>query len=930
MGANIAGATNGQPGVYTDIVTLSNGAAVPGGSRVAAMIGEGSTPQTVISQAQGGGVDGLDPTYSTTTGADGRHFLLNNAPLVSNRTTLFKNGIPLVGSESVITTTITFSDNFDYLLDPNTGEILLQSAHLKDQGGTFYVPLSTNVGLGVLNSLSLVDNDAPPETWTIRCVSVQRNAMSQPIAGTASFLAYGSVSGPQVDANGNPIVWIANNNVVSNGILSFAIQETSVGGVATSPFVPGDGFTVIVASGVLVRNDSLTATYIPVSLLNTPLQTFGMTDVVSNFGQPSTASSTSNGNNLSLGCQLAYANSASNIICLQAAPPLPRRTSYILSPAVNFASTDVDDYVFPLPLGVVPDFNSNIHVFTTNNSTKVETQILPNKLTYYTLGTAGQPTESSFIFDNNAAPAGHSYFYTVIQSMAVDATGTDGYLGRSSAFTNQGIFSSSIVFDSTYVGKTLKIIDSVNAANIATYTVNSVANGDLYVTHSSFMDFTSQTPTTFQVISIATGLPVLSGTDGVLVDLVGTATATLHSTATSFAGIGITSGYRLQINGSTVGNNGLYDIIGYSSGTNTITIQMAVVTEHNLRYEVLDPTLTSNYIVFNHNTVPNGYGLRVTIVDARDAPFYDAGWINALEALQTIECDIVVPLPTQTYTVIFQNALNHCLSMSNILNRKERVLFMGAIQGLTPANVIGTSPAAVENLGILEGIQGNTVTEVLAGNIEDLANYSVPDAYGRTYRCVYFYPDQITVQAGSDNVVIDGFYIAAAAAGYAVADIIIQNPLTNKVFSGLTIPSTKQFNPTTLQNLLAAGIAVLQPVSGGGNVIWGCTTTQSGYVEEQEISIVFIRDRVAKSLRAGFAGYIGIPQTINTAAILNTRATDLLNSFVAQGLITAFTNLSVNQDSVNPTQWDISVSIQPAYPLNFIYIVVPIGQLTSA
>lgn len=235
--------------------------------------------------------------------------------------------------------------------------------------------------------------------------------------------------------------------------------------------------------------------------------------------------------------------------------------------------------------------------------------------------------------------------------------------------------------------------------------------------------------------------------------------------------------------------------------------------------------------------------------------------------------------------------------------------------------------AAVEDLGPLEGIPNNDITSTLAGNIQDIANYSVPDAYGGTYRCVYFYPDQIMVQAGADIIAVDGFYIAAAAAGYEVADTTIQNPITNKVFSGFNILSNKMYSVATLSTLAASGVTVLQPVAGGGRVVWGITTSQSGFVEEQEVSIVFIRDRVAKTLRAGFQGFIGQPQTENTSAILNTRAVIILNSLVSQGLITAYANLAIAQDPNNPTQYNIGVNVSPSYPLNFIYIIVNLGQL---
>ena len=943
---NIPGATNALPGVFTDVITQSRGVNVPGGLRVAALIGEGSATETIVASANGGGQDGLNPTYTSTKGSDGRHFQFQNFPLITNRTTVFKNGIPLTGIEGTITPTTTFSDSFDYMLDITQGRLLLQSAHLQDQGGTFYVPLNTNVGQGVLNGLQLIDANAPPETWTIRCIKVQRNTMNQPIAGTASFIAIGSVTGAVLDANGNPIIWIANNQTVSNGILSFSIQESQSGNVVISPFVQGDAFTIIVASGVLVKGDSVTSTEIPVSNLNLPTLVNGMGQVVTLFGLPSAPSvgSNNNGNNLSLGAQLAFANNAPSLLCVQAAPPLPRRTSYILDPSVNALSTNCDDFIFPLPVGVIPNFNSDIHFFVQNNTTLVETQLLPNKFTYYTLGTAGQPTTCGFIMDNSPAPAGNSYFYSVIQSFETVATGFDGYIGRSAGFSTKAVFGSSIVFNATYVGKLLKIIDSTNKANVGTFNITAVSDGQLsiqtvtvgepgdltpYPSPSGFPDFTSHTPETFELIFIPTGLPVPSesGTDGTLVAFLNTAQATFTSGAVNFNIPNITTDYRLQINGSTVGNNGLYDIIGYNSGTNTLTIQMSFVSESPVRFEVLDPTLQSNYVVVNHNIVPNGNQLRVTIVDARDANFFDAGWETALLSMTKVECDILVPLPAQTISVIFQNALSHCLSMSNIRNKKERVLFIGAISGLTADNLSGNALAAVEDIGILEGIQGETVTDILSGNIEDLANYSVPNAFGNTFRAVYFYPDQIVVQAGTNNILTDGFYIAAAAAGYEAADTIIQNPLTNKTLSGFTILRNKQFSTATLEQLAAAGVTTLQPVAGGGRVVWGITTSQSGFVEEQEISIVFIRDRVAKNLRAGFSGFIGTPQSEDTSTILNTRAVIILNALVSQGLISAYAGLSVAQDDVDPTQWDITVNVQPTYPVNFIYIKVNLGKL---
>lgn len=955
--ANIPGSTNINPGVVVDVETMSSGVAIPGGSRVVAMIGQGSTGETIVSQAQGGGKDGLNSTYTASTSSDGRHFALANFPLIPNRTTIFRNGVPLNLLElgPIVPATVVPSV-YDAQLDITTGHLLMQSAHLVDQGGTNFIPLTTNVGQGILLSLTLVDVNDPPEVWTIRCVSVQRTALGAPILGTAKFLAFGTVSGSPLDANGNPIVWIVDDGYISNGILSFEIHETVA-------FVPGDGFTVIIASGVLVRGDSLTSVEIPVNNINNPTLTQGMSDVVALSGNPSTS------NNLSLGAQLCYANAASSMIAVQAAPPLPRRSSYVLDLSVNALSTNDDDFIFPFPLGVVPDINSDIHFFVTNPATSVESQFLPNQFAYYTLNLNGQPTNHQFITSSLQSPAGYSFDYTLINSYDSVRTGSDGKITPLPAFTstlgiNKAVFGTpSVIFDASYAGKLLKVIDSNNTANVGIFNITGVSNGQLSISTinlpgepgdlvplnltNGFPSFVSKTGVSFQIINVSTGLPVDGYNDGVLTAFISEpnkGTATLTSASIDFDGFDTTIGtdgyYAIQINDTSViggvtvinkPNNGLYKIDSYNESTETLYISMEFVQESNLRYEVLNPeaSATTTYLVVNNNIVPNGNQLRVTIVDTRDAAFYDAGWVNALASLETVECDIVVPLPNQTISVIFQNALSHCIAMSNFQNAKERVLFIGAINGLTPANLTGAKLAAVEDLGVFEGIPSNDITSTLAGNIQDIANYSVSNAYGFTYRCVYFYPDQIVVQAGANNVLIDGFYIAAAAAGYANADLALENPFTNKVFSGFTILSSRTFSSLVLQQLSAAGVTTLNPVSGGGRVVWGMTTSQSGFPEEQEISIVFIRDRVAKILRSAFQGFVGTPQTDNTAASMNTEATIIMNSLITQGLITTFKGLTVQQDQVDPRQWDIAVDISPTYPINWIYIKVSIGNLGS-
>lgn len=944
---NIPGLPLALPGVYSQVQTLSSATSVPGGIRVSAIIGEGARPETIVASALGGGKDGLNSSFSSTTGANGTYFSLQLAPVISNRTTLYKNGIALVGTEALINSS-PFSSAYDYRLDIATGHIQLQSSSLVDQGGLFYRVSGTNSGTGTISQLTLVDSFAPEENWVIKCVSVSRNALGQPIAGTSKFVASGSISGNVLNALGQQVVWVSNSVIVSNGILSFAINQTG-----TNVLVPGDSFVVQVQSGVLNANDSLTAIYIPTQNLNNPTFISDKSIIQGNFGVPSYSD-----NRLALGCQLAFANGAPGIMCVQAAPPVPRRTSFELDlDPINAESTNQDDFIFALPVGVLPDQNSQIHFFVTDPSTAIETQVLPNEFPFFTLGTSGQPSVNTFIFDNNDPPAGNAYSYSVISQNAADIIGYDGYITPAAdGNPSHCLFASaSVTFTSANVGDVLQVFDAAFAANNANggypvtgpgtgFLIDSVVNGMIYgylcTVNASTLEFEALTSVfpdfinigsgvAFQVVNPATNQAVAggTGTDGSIVALINTGDAYFTSASqVNFGSISGIDGYQLLISGTVV-DDGYYTISAPSGGQ--ITISKTVCTEYGLRFEVIDSLNTGNFVVVNHNVVPNGNTLRITYVDSRDASFYDAGWEAALATLEAQEIDILVTLPSQTISIIFQNAFNHCITMSSIGNKKERVFFTGAINGLTPANLTGAQLAAVESLGVFEGVPNNDIATLPSDELEDIANYSVVDAFGdvaQAYRAVYFYPDQIIVTANGNNTVIDGFYIAAAAAGYASGVTNVAIPFTNKVFSGLTILNNKQFSPLVLGQLAAAGVCVLQPVQGGGNVVWGITTSQSGATEEQEISIVFIRDRISKSMRLGFQGYIGIAEDGNIIETLSARANALLKAYL-NTLITAYQDLLVVQDSVDPTQYNVSVLIAPVYPVNRILITFSVGVL---
>lgn len=807
------------PGAYSDVNTQSRGVSVPGGLRLGALMGEGKRTERLVVSALGRGKDGLDANFASSGAPNGRHFKLTYVPIVSNRLTLFRNGIPLTGLESdnFILGSATFSSLYDYRYDTQTGYIEMQGAVLQDQGGSFYKAGSANVGNGTVGGLTLLDLNALQETWTVRCSSVIRDTNGDPIDGYATFVANGSLSGNILDANGNLITWKSGGITNDNGVLSFSITDGS------TKFREGDSFTIKVKSGVLSPGDSLTATYISEADLNDPVFFTDPKDLMIKHGLPSLE------NRLSLGAFLTFANTPPGVWACQTAPSVPRRVSYLVEDKAS-GNALIDDLKFALPLGVTPDADSNVHFFITDPVTKIEKQILPNKVAFYDSNFTATP--ANFCFN-----ASYDFSYTVVLNDAV---------------------------------------------------VKTAENGVLTNINGSTATFSSQ--------SVSFGQDDLSGT------------RTLHIA-------------------TPAGNAGTYTIVSVANGVLTISRNTGSFTNATgLHFRILDSSETSAEVIITDDlALQTNAKLRLTVVDQKDAPFFDVSWLTAFEAMETIETDMLAPLPSQTISAIFAEARQHCQTMSNIQNRKERVLIIGAIKGLTPDNVIGTKAAAVEDLGVLEGIQGDSISEILAGNIEDLTDYGVPNSFGNTFRVIYLYPDEVIVQIGADRLSVDGFFMAPALMGYLSATANINIPATNKVITGFAIPRTKLFRPAILKSLAAAGICVLQPAVGGGKIIWGKTTTQSGFIEEEEISVVFIRDRIAKDIRRAFDGFAGTPEDITTRGTLLSRANSVLQGFVSRKLITAFKDVSVKQNATDGREWDVSALVKPTLPINWIFISIGVS-----
>lgn len=858
--ANIPGLTGyNQPDSFTRVRTIRRAVSIPGGLRIACIIGLGESEETLVLSAKGGGEDGVNSDYSGSNSPDGRHFEISKTNLTPKRTTILLNSVTLSGIEETITTQ-PFDSRYDYRLEPDTGRLELQRASIRDQGGELVVAGSSNVGNGFdldgTSTLALIDLNAPAETWTLRVTSVIRDAYGDPISGNAVFNVVGSVSGTILDAYGAPITFKSDGVTRDNGILRAKITEGSIA------FERGDRFTVIVDSRVLAEGDTLEARMIAEQDLEDPEFFTDPNSLFLKHGEPTLA------NTLSLGASLAFENGAFGVLALQAKPPLPRRTSEVLVAANDPLTTgnegfpplttpptptvdDIDQFRFSL--NEVPDVDTQINIFViSGDDGETETQIFPTKFEFYssTINSGAGNHWNDFI-DN----ANYSYSYTVVLDSQVEDEGTDG-----SCTTGTGTFtapSSSFRETNLDTGET----DVGKQIRIQPFDKNG-----------------------FDVSAVA----------------------------------------------------GTYDITAVGDGTGDNTVVTLDTTfsasESDLVWELIDPADESAYLLLTKDLNTSGTygrsdGLRVSYIDQDDADFYDNNWASAYDKLETTDCQIVVPLPDQAYSAIQQAGRTHVELMSTTANKKERVLLIGAQEGVTSESLVGRELVAVEDIGVLEGIQGDDPEEVLGGNIEDLQNFDVSVNYGTSFRTVYFYPDQIVRVISGTRTFIPGFYMAAAAAGRLAGTVNVAIPLTRKVLTGFSILRDKVFKQTTLNELGDNGVTVVQPVTGGGVILHGKTTTSSGAPEEEEISVIFIRDKVAQVMRDVLRVFIGQPEDPTLASAIASTALGALQALQAQNLITSFRDLNVTRDEVDPRQWNIIVEVQPNFPVNWIFIDVSVGVL---
>jgi len=650
--------------------------------------------------------------------------------------------------------------------------------------------------------------------------------------------------------------------VETNDVLTIGID----GLTTTTAFSVGDRFIFKIDSNTLKKDSILDVQYISELNINDPQYFIDANELFGKHGFGSAE------NTLSLGAQLAFENGAPGILATQCKPSAARKTEVTL--------IEERDANGKGGIAVGADFDEDDLTFT----------IPTVKTGGYRLGAPDSDTEVSIIRIRNGVETqifpNKSSFYNSAQD---DSSGKQGFVDSTSTFAFSYTIANSN--EEEYGNGIDGSISIPGSSTTATFSSSSFDFDSVHVGAKVLI----------KSLDDNTGTTIQDEADiGNYLDGGSSATFTIAS---------ITDDNNVVLSGA------------FTSGRSATNIRFTIYKASGTANKKV---LLLNKSIFTSNSIQNGDGLKIRYIDQNDADFFDTNWFQAFEKLEAFDTQIIVPLPTQTKSNILRAAVAHCETMSTIANRKERVALIGAFAGVTDQALIGNELVAVENIGVIEGIQGDDPEEVLAGNIEDLQNFKLSDNY-TSNRAVYFYPDQVVRTINGTNTLIDGYFIAAAAGGRLSATQNVAIPLTNKTLIGFNILRDKVLPQTTLNQLGEVGATVLQPVTGGGRILAGRTTSNSGFIEDEEISIIFIRDRVKQIMRDSLQPFIGTIQDSSTNSIIQARVTTILNALVNQGLIESFTNASVSRDKVDPRQINVYFRFVPTFPINYVFIDIEVG-----
>lgn len=221
---------------------------------------------------------------------------------------------------------------------------------------------------------------------------------------------------------------------------------------------------------------------------------------------------------------------------------------------------------------------------------------------------------------------------------------------------------------------------------------------------------------------------------------------------------------------------------------------------------------------------------------------------------------------------------------------------------------------------------------------EDTTDFTLVASALAHKRLVVTYPERVSYYNGVVNrfVDVDGYYLAAAAAGVLAAGVV-QRGLTKKSvagFAGLPASVFQKMSKSYKDNLSRNGVCVFEQNRNNDiNCRHGVATDMST-VDTREISMTRIADTLYSAIQSGMdnAGLIGEPIDLEMPSRVKGALAGILEQAKATAVIVDYQNLAVRQLTLpqgDPTVIECKFQYKPAVPLNYITVAFSIDLTTG-
>lgn len=194
-------------------------------------------------------------------------------------------------------------------------------------------------------------------------------------------------------------------------------------------------------------------------------------------------------------------------------------------------------------------------------------------------------------------------------------------------------------------------------------------------------------------------------------------------------------------------------------------------------------------------------------------------------------------------------------------------------------------------------------------------------------RMFHVWPPQVVGDVGGSSAVLEGYYLAAAVAGW----ISEKNPskaLTNSTvagFNGLKY-SNSYFSDSQLNRIAGGGQMIfIQESSGGSLKCRHQLSTDTSTIQYREMSITKAIDYVAKFFRNALTSQIGVFNiTQSFLDSLSVRIQGLGRFLTSAGIVNDFDLTTIEVDADDPSKVVLVANLDVLYPCNTIYMTLQI------